>query len=84
MAFLGKNERGEYILDSAEARPTFTELAEAERLFKIWQDGRRPLGEPAGGNCPHEDFPCAIPGGRECLGKIVWWRRYVREIEVAV
>jgi hypothetical protein len=82
MAYLGKDEDGDYILDPDEVPPTPVELAWARDWFNEWVMVPTPRGRavPA---CPHSDtpYPCEIPGARECLGKIVWWRRYICEIE---
>jgi len=75
--FIPKNERGEYWLDSNEPAPSAFELERAETLLKIWEhtNGTKASAQ----NCPHRDIACN--SRRECLGKIAWWRRYIREIE---
>lgn len=77
--FLGKNERGDYILDADETPPSAGELLRAEEYLQTWEGAIRQRRKPPAGPCPHEDFPCT--SRRECLGKIAWWRRYVLEIE---
>lgn len=79
--FLEKNEHGDFVLDPAEAAPSASELERAEWYLSLWHAGRRKTGEPPAGACPHEDYRCESL--RECLGKIVWWRRYIRQIEGA-
>lgn len=78
--FLGKNERGDYILDENETPVTEDELDRATWYLKLWHGGRRKRGAAQAGPCPHEDYPCKSV--RECLGKIAWWRRYIGQIEV--
>lgn len=76
--FLAAGSDGIYPLDPQEPPPETWELERAEKLLDAWHRGRRPSG-PAPGLCPHDEAPCRSK--RECLGRIVWWRRYIREIE---
>ena len=79
MAFIPKNEFGEYPMDPNELPPEPWDLTRAEQDLQRWEAARRPWGQPPAGRCPHEDDFCGTR--RECLGKFVWWRRYIREIE---
>lgn len=76
--FLGKNERGEYLLDANERPPSDFELLRAESLLRLWERARWKPGQKQV-LCPHGDAPCR--SRRECLGKIAWWRRYITEVE---
>lgn len=76
--FLGKDERGDYVLDPNEQPPTDWELQRAEFLLRTWERARwKPSQKQTA--CPHGSAPCR--SRRECLGKIVWWRRYILDIE---
>ncbi len=79
MSFLGKDEHGDFIFDPNEAPFEEHEIDRASRYLTLWMNARRPRGEPAAGPCPHEEYPCASQS--ECVEKIAWWRRYIREIE---
>ncbi len=79
MSFLGKDERGDFMLDEHEAPFAAYELDRASRYLELWHAARRKRGAPAAGPCPHEDYPCESRD--ECVRKIAWWRRYIREIE---
>lgn len=68
---------GVYPLDPNEPAPATWELERAEEFLRIWERSRK---RKTKATCPHEDLPCRVR--RECLGKIVWWRRYIREIEL--
>jgi len=80
--FVGKDERGEFILDPNEAPFAEHEIDRASRYLELWHNARRKRGDPPAGPCPHEDYPCAARA--ECVEKIAWWRRYIREIEGGV
>lgn len=76
--FLGKDEHGNYILDPNEPPVAGWELKRAEDLLKFWEREPWKKGQ-LHAPCPHGDSPCR--SRRECLGKIVWWRRYILDIE---
>lgn len=78
--FLGKDEHGDFILDPNEPRPTAAELERAQQDYARWTDAKRKHGDAKAGLCPHESDPCEQPGGRRCLNRLVWWRRYIKEI----
>ncbi len=77
--FLGKDEHGDFILDPNEPAFGVSELERAEDYLERWHAGRRKAGQPPAGLCPHEDYPCVSDA--DCIPKIAWWRRYIREIE---
>ncbi len=77
--FLGKDSDGEYILDANETPVTEFELMRADDYLKTWEGARPPYGIVVTQPCPHR---AGCRSRRECLGKIAWWRRYIREIEI--
>ena len=76
--FIPKNSDGVYELDPNELKPETWELERAEFLLREREKHQgRQMTYPS--DCIHADAPCR--SRRECLGKVVWWRRYMREIE---
>lgn len=82
MSFLGRDDHGDFILDPNEREESADELMQAEKDLQVWETARRPWDQPpAKGRCPHEDYPCENRG--ECVKKLVWWRRYIGQIEAS-
>lgn len=79
--FLGKDDDGEYILDQNEPPFEAWELERAEGLLKLWDAAQWKPEQMVRPKCPHGSSPCQTRG--ECIEKIAWWRRYIREIERA-
>ncbi len=77
--FIPKTEAGEYPADPNEPPFADWEIARGRDLLKAWRGGHRQAGQPSAGPCPHEAAFCESE--LECLEKIAWWRRYLREIE---
>lgn len=74
MAYLGIAD-----IDPDEAPFEDWEVTRATKWLEGWSFARRKYGEPAAGACPHETDFC---GKREqCIERIAWWHRYIREIE---
>ncbi len=80
--FLPKNDIGEFPLDPNEPPFSEFEIERGRQYLEIWQNAKRNHWEPPAGACPHEDYPCETI--RECVEKIAWWRRYIRQIEGGV
>ncbi len=74
MAFIGRDN-----FDPNEPEFDAWETQRAEKWLEGWHYASRPLGQPAAGQCPHEEDFCSTR--EQCVERVAWWLRYIREIE---
>ncbi len=77
--FIPKNAVGEYDLDPQEPEISEWERERATKYLDTWNAMPWKPGQEQK-SCPHGDSPCVSRD--ECIDKIAWWRRYIREIEI--